>query len=746
MLRVAGIFALVLFVYWPSVHGQFLWDDPAHVTRPDLRSLDGLRRIWFEFGATQEYYPVLHGAFWIQHRLWGDAVEPYHVANILLHALNACLLAFILRRLWCRPPAGKGDAGCGEARSVPPGAEWFAAALLAVHPVCVESVAWITEQKNTLSTAFYLLAGLGYLAFLRKRTACSYVIALTLFVLALGAKTMTVTLPAALLVVLWWKHGRLRWRRDVLPLVPWFALAIAAGLLTAWFESTWVGAQGAGHDLPLGQRALLAARIFWFSLSQLLWPVNLTFFYERWDVARESGGWIVHALGFIFATLALWVYRGRSRGPLAVWLLYAGTLFPVLGFFNVFGFSFAYVADHFQYLAIPVAMAGIAAAGALGLRRTGKVPAWTGRALAAALVALLGFRAHQQSRLYRDNETLFRANIAANPQSWMGHHILAHTLAQSPGRRDESIALYRKALQLKSGNADSHHKLGLMLAEDPASRDEAIEHYRAALRLRPDFPEAHHSLAVALMDLPGGLPEAIEHYRKALELRPRFAHAHANLAVALARMPGREAEALRHFEEALRRLPDYAPAHYHLANLLASLPDRTAEAIPHYRAVLAQHPDAPEAHLYLANALAQNGQPSEAIAHYEQALRLRPDWGEAHAFFAHTLSRLPNRRSEALTHYETALRLDPDLAWAHYHFAAALADDPGRSAEATRHTEDALRLRPDFVEAHNLLGVLRARAGQFAAAKASWERALQIDPRFELARRNLRELEQAGGR
>jgi len=229
------IFAAVLAAYLPVLRCGFVWNDGDYVTRSDLRSVSGLGRIWFEVGSTEQYYPVLHSAFWLEHRFWGGAAVGYHAANIVLHAISACLLVIILRRLWGRasPPAPFLDAAL------------FAGLIFALHPVCAESVAWISEQKNTLSTVFYLAAALAYLHFesgneipgadpsLRGiRSPFSYLGASALFVLALLTKTVTATLPATLLIILWWKRGRLEWRRDVLPLVPWFLMGAAAGLFS----------------------------------------------------------------------------------------------------------------------------------------------------------------------------------------------------------------------------------------------------------------------------------------------------------------------------------------------------------------------------------------------------------------------------------------------------------------------------------------------------------------------------------
>ena len=203
-----------------------------------------------KLGATQQYYPLLHSAFWLEHKLWGDSVLGYHLVNVLWHMISVTLLYFVLKRLKV------------------PGA-LLAAAIFAVHPVMVESVAWISEQKNTLSAVFYLSAMLVYLEFDESRRRSRYFIALGLFVLGLLTKTVTATLPAALLVIFWWQRGTLSWKRDVLPLVPFFVLGAAAGVLTAWVERKLIGAEGAAFEISLLDRGLLAGRVIWFYLGKL---------------------------------------------------------------------------------------------------------------------------------------------------------------------------------------------------------------------------------------------------------------------------------------------------------------------------------------------------------------------------------------------------------------------------------------------------------------------------------------------
>ncbi len=342
----------VLLVYQPAWHGGFIWDDDAHVTKPELRSWQGLYRIWFDVRATTQYYPLLHSAFWIEHRLWGDATLGYHLVNLLLHAAAAVMVALILRRL------------------AVPGA-YLAAAIFALHPVHVESVAWITEQKNTLSAVFYLGAMLVYLHFDQTRKIALYWWALGLFLLAILSKTVTATLPGALLVIFWWQRGRLSWKRDVLPLTPLFLLGAGGGMVTAWWELQVNHCVGPEFQFTPVERLLIASRAVWFHLWKLCWPTKLTFFYPRWQI--DSGAWwqYLFPLGLTALLVGLWSIRRRTRAPLAALLFFGGTLFPVLGFFNLYTFRYSLIANHYQYLASLGAITLAAAGGVLLLERWG---------------------------------------------------------------------------------------------------------------------------------------------------------------------------------------------------------------------------------------------------------------------------------------------------------------------------------------------------------------------------------------
>jgi tetratricopeptide (TPR) repeat protein len=611
------IFGLVLFCYWPALRGAILWDDPAHIPRADLQSWQGLGRIWTDIRATQQYYPVLFSAFWVEHRLWGDDTLGYHLVNVVFHTVSCCLLALLLRRLW-------GPARTGETSGVPAGAEWFAAALFAVHPVCVESVAWITEQKNTLSLVFYLLAALVYLDFAERRRSSAYVLATFLFLCALGSKTVTVTLPVALLLGLWWKQGGLRWRRDVGPLLPWFLFSLTSGLLTSWIERHIIGADVVVFDLNFGQRLMLAGRVFWFYLGKLAWPAGLNFFYPKWDVAAEASGWAGYLAAAVAVTIFLWVRRRQWPGALTAWLLYGAGLFPVLGFFKVFFFGFTYVNDHFQYLPAISLLAAAAGGGALALARA---PRWlriAGVVFGGVLVGVMAAASHRQSALYRDNETLARDVVARNPGSWIARQILATTLAKDPDRHAEALAEFQEVVRLNPDYPDGHVGLGGELGRLPGHRDEAIAAYERALALRPEIPEAQYNLGLILGAMRGRTEEAIAHYESALRVRPNHAETHANLAELLAKFPERVPEAMAHYQEALRLRPAFVAAHCRLAYLLSRLPGKQDEALAHYAEALRLDPGFIDAHNGLAITYVMLGRPADARREWETVLRLDP--------------------------------------------------------------------------------------------------------------------------
>ena len=655
--------ALVLAVYFPALSGEPVWDDAAHLTRPDLRGTDGLARIWFELGATQQYYPVLHSAFWLQHRLWGEAVLGYHVVNVLLHAAGALLFVALLRRL------------------AVPGA-WLAGLLFALHPVHVESVAWMTELKNTLSLCFLLLAAHGYLRYQKAPSTRRYALATAAFVLALLSKTVTATLPAALLVLLWWRDGSLR-RRDVVPLVPWLVLGVGAGLLTAWVERVVLGADGAAYALSFGQRLVRAGRVPWFYLGKLLWPAELVFIYPRWTPDPRGAVWILGVVATLAALGLAWAVRARTRTPLAVALLFGGTLFPVLGFLNVYPFLYSFVADHFQYAA---SLAPIALGAALAHRALVRWPR-AGRTGAAVVIAALATLTARQAGLYRTSAGLYEHVLARHPACWM-----------------------------------AHNNLGL-LRQAAGQTTDAERHFRAAVELRPDWAGAVGNLGELLRQT-GRIAEAEASLRRAADLDPAGVQARHNLATLL-RETGRAAEARSWAFAVVLRQPGLASGWVGLAAVHAALGDFGA-AVRHLRQARALDPGLPEADINLTAALAAAGRSAEAIAHGRGSTTRHPRSAAAWNQWGNALMAAREAR-EAATAYEQAIHLDPAHAEARHNLAVALHAG-GRSREALDAAAQALRLRPDVPETHLLMALAARELGDPAAAQVHWQNARKLRP------------------
>jgi protein O-mannosyl-transferase len=538
------LLAVTLVAYHPVWHGGMLWDDDGHITAPDLRSTHGLWRIWSDPSATQQYYPLTHTAFWLQYKLWDGGTYGYHLVNICLHVLAAFLFAWVLRELHV------------------PGAI-LAAVIFALHPVQVESVAWISELKNTLSAVFYLGAMFAYVRFDKRRRTSAYALALALFIPALLCKTTTATLPAALLIIFWWQRARLSLRHDVKPLIPFFALGIGAGLCTAWIERILIGAQGPEFQFTFAERLLIAGRAFWFYLGKLFWPANLTFIYPRWNIDQNVWWQYLYLAAAAVLFAGLWFVRKRSRAPLAALLFFGGTLLPALGFFNVFSFRFSFVADHFQYLAGLGIITLFSAAIAAVLHRL-HVPVTAAVMAMLLLAGVLATISRNYSRQYADIKTLYSSTVKRNPSCWLAYLNLGKVELHDRNII-QAMGYLREALRLKPDLAEAHYDIGLAM-QRLDRLDDAIDEYRQALQLKPNLPEAYNNIGDALQVM-GRVDDAISQYEKALRLDPNFVYALNNLGCAL-QMKGRLMEAAARFREALRIKPDYADAHRNLTRVL----------------------------------------------------------------------------------------------------------------------------------------------------------------------------------
>jgi tetratricopeptide (TPR) repeat protein len=707
---------LIGLAFAPVFRGGFIWDDDAHVTEnPALRSGQGLLDIWIRPGATPQYYPLTFTSFWIERRLWGDQPAGYHAVNVVLHALNALLVWRLLRRLGA------------------PGA-WLAAALFALHPVQVETVAWVSERKNLLSTLFVLLALREWIKILTLPVGrAGYTRLLFWYLGALLSKTTAAMLPPAALLIAWWKNGRVT-RRDLAALLPMAAIGLLFGLVTLWMEHTHIGARGPEWNLTPVQRILVAGRAFWFYLQKLAWPTELLFMYPRWNPARfEWTAWGYPA-GFAALAALLWLGRaglpelgkglpelgkglpelgkglpglgqglperrpgpararpgpararpgpararpGLGRAPLAGLLLFAVLLFPALGFFNVYPQRYSYVADHFQYLACVVPLGFAAAA----LARLAARPRFLLPGLSALLLGVLGTQTHARARVFQEAESVWQDTLAGNPDCWAAHAHLG------------LIALARGDL------AGARQRYGLALSIQPDAVEVLVNLGNLAMR------QDH-------------LLQAESWYTHALEINPGFPMAHFALG-RLRLIQQQYPEARRHLEQAgrLRSLRPYAE--FQLGNL-AVAENRFEEAAGHYRAALRDKPDHPQAHNNLGICLVKLEEPDEALAAFHLALRYDPGMVEAMLNAARVLAG-QSRYDEAAEACRQALARQPGNMKSHLLLIDTLAT-AGAWGEALAATERALqvaRMQPDAapsVDLAQLREALRERAESAGAA------------------------------
>jgi protein O-mannosyl-transferase len=555
---IAAVLLVATFAaYWPALSAGFSWDDNDYVTENQaIQSPDGLTRIWTQPGATPQYYPMVFTTFWLEYQMWKLNATGYHATNILLHALSALLLFLLLEQLEV------------------PGAV-LAAFAFALHPVCVESVAWVAERKNVLSTLFYLSSALVFfrtydVAAGRLRLSRywpRYLAVLALFALALLSKTVTSTLPVAILVVIWWQRGRL-WARDFLNLSPMLAMGASLGAMTVWMERNVVGTAHIDLGLSFLGRIAVAGRAVCFYAGKLLWPTNLTFIYPRWQIGTNPGWQLIFPLLVVAAVIAIAALRERiGRAPLATLLLFVVTLFPALGFIDVFPMRYSFVADHFQYLAMlgPLAFAGSLVARACQDGPLCHVPVWLRNVALGAVAIALAVLTNRQARIYVDPQALWTDTLKKNPTAWLAHNNLGGILLRN-GRSAEAREHFEEALRLNPEAVEAMVSLGFSRAE-AGDLDEAVRLYRRALEIKPADALCLTNLGAALLRQ-GKLPEATAAFRQALDARPDRPEYHRNLALLLARTGDTEA-AVRGYQAALKLAPRNSRFSVELARLLA---------------------------------------------------------------------------------------------------------------------------------------------------------------------------------
>ena len=514
--------------YLPAMlWGGLIWDDFIWSQSRAVPEWSGLGTIWSwpsRIHQEAHYWPLTYTTLWLEHKIWGLAPAGYHVVNVLLHLLNSLLVWRLLLRL------------------AVPGA-WVAAAVFAAHPTHVESVAWIIERKDVLSGLFYLTAVLVWLRFLEQPRPWRYGLALLLFATGLLSKSIVVTLPAALLIIQWWKEGRIT-ARDLQRLAPFFLVAL---LVTA-VDLSSVGSMHSLLDYSLPERMLVASRALWFYAGKLAWPTDLAVIYPRWDISLGDPWAWLYLAGATALAATLWFMRLRvGRGPLAGALFFAVTLSPVLGFVNHGYMQFSLVADRFQYLAGIGVMAVLIAAAVHGAIRLSGGLKLGATGLMVVLLALLGTTTWRQAGIYRNNVTYFSHIVSLNPEARNAHYHLSAALAKA-GRREEALAAARMAVETRPDHTDAYAILGGALIHTERFV-EAEEILRRALEIDPGHKNSRREMATMLR-VQGRREEALEAYRALLEIDPTYALAHAYIGDILLQLH-RYAEAVEPLSKAL---------------------------------------------------------------------------------------------------------------------------------------------------------------------------------------------------
>jgi tetratricopeptide (TPR) repeat protein len=622
-----ALFLITLLTYIPSMTNGFIWDDPSYVVdNPTLKSegawgnAENLWRIWTDVQATPQYYPMVHSSFWVEARLWGThTAAGYHVDNILLHALAAVLLWRALLSIGVPWP-------------------WLVAAIFAVHPVMVESVTWVTERKNVLSIVFYLLAFRAYRrsGLLTDAGAPGvhpglysnswYLRSLGLFVLALLSKTVTCSLPAAILLVIYWKRGRISWA-NVKPLLPMFAIGLVLAGITSHLEATRVGASGPDFQWSPIDRMLIAGHAICFYAGKLIWPHPLMFMYPHWNLHVDQARQLMYPLIAVTVVALLWATgKWLGRGPLVAVLFFIGTLTPALGFVNVYPMRYSFVADHFQYLA-SIGIIALFTAALHSLAKRGASAAGPRLELIASLLILspLIVLTWRQQHIYKDAYTLWQNTIEQNHNCWMAHVNLARYF-ENKGEQTQAIEQSEKAQQLAPEEADTNYDLGIARFNQQRWI-EARRCFEAAIRCDPTWPPPWCDLARLLwehFDKPEDQAEAVAAAHKALSVRPgaNLPDAHYVLGRA-AESYGDFTTACDEYRKTLALNEKDVYAHFHAGFCLLQL-HRYRESINELKKVLDLRPNDTGAMVYLADAKAAINEPAEAMAYYQKALSIDP--------------------------------------------------------------------------------------------------------------------------
>lgn len=719
-----SVFLICLFlvvstgaVYWQVLDFDFTnYDDHKYVTEnPDVQQ--GLTGDSIRWAFTTRYASNWHPLTWLSlmldWRLFGSNAGAFHLVNLLFHIVNTVLLFIVLSRCTA--------------------AVWlsgFVAAAFGLHPLHVESVAWIVERKDVLSTLFWMLTMLAYVRYVEKPGVARYAAALVALGLGLMTKPMLVTLPCVLLLLDYWPLGRANsppgvgGRKSLFSLVlekiPFFVLAAASSLAT--FIAQKSGGTVATMEVFSLKVRLANALVSYASyIAKMFWPGRLAVFYPHPGDALPI--WQIAAAVAVLLGISAWVIlRGRRKRYLVVgWLWYLGTLLPVIGLVQVGAQA---MADRYTY----VPLTGLFIIVAWSIRDL--VAQWRYRkvivvVLGSVLCVALMMCTWIQVGYWRNSVTLFEHALNVTSNNYVAHNNLGIALAEEDNT-ERAMEHFRATLRIRPDDIDAHFNLAKALAGQDRI-DEAIPHYNEVLRLKPGDADTHNSLGLALAEQ-GRLEQAVDMYRRGLEFNPQDASLHCNLGVALFQQ-GELDEAISEFETAVELKPE-SESYNNMAIAMASK-GRLDEAIEYHNEAIRLGPENAEARYNLANALLAQGKLEKSIAEYKEAVRIRPTYAKAYGNLAVALSQ-QGKLDEAINYFAEAVRLQPDSADARYNLAGALLEK-GRIEEAVNEYRRVLQLEPRDADTRCILGDTLILQGRAEEAAAEYREALKINPKHPKA-------------
>lgn len=753
LLPALGLCMLVALSYIPALLGGFVWDDVIFTEEPTIRDASGLWSIWFspsEIEREGHYWPIVYTSFWLEDKLWDLAPLGSHAVNVLLHLLNCLLLWSLAGRLQV------------------PGA-WAVAAVFAVHPLHVESVAWVIERKDLLSGLFYLAAASLWLRLEAAPRLGTYLSTMVLFVAALLSKSIAVTFPAAMLVVHWWKHGRVK-PAEILRAMPFFLVGFC---VTAADLAFYRGKDVVSFDYSIVERTLIAARSLWFYAGKLAWPFELPVIYPRWEPdATDILSWAFLGTA-IAAVILLWLFRGRiGNGPLAGVSYFALTLSPVLGFVDFSYMEFSFVADRYQYLAgIGLIAVAVGTAARMAAELRGR-PRFVARSIGAAAIVFFGAKTWMQSSIYSDQVTFFSHIVSLNPNAKDAYFNLGNALLRE-GRLEEGLAASRIAVEQRPDSAKAHSNLSVALSR-LGMLDEAETHLERARALDPLEKSGLHNTA-EMMRKRGQYEEALQWYLAALESDPDYAVAHAGMGDALVKLERYE-EALVAMRKARSLNPDLSTrmavslhrsmgtASEHLGQVrqaveffqlaaeidsqdpeiqldlarLRGRQERYEEADEHLLRARELRSGEAAILLKIGDILRLQGRPEQALQTFREVIDGSPENASAHAGMGLALFDL-QRHEKAIEALGAALALDPEsaIAGSLYRVMGRAYQELGSLDDAVRHFESALAFNQRDADAIDRLAQMQFERRRYADSQRLYQALVEIEPDNAQAHSNL---------